>query len=153
MGWQETLAGGYLPKSEPRVATGNTVATFKGYPSLPSDDSGSEVEMEGPSDQVTNSMAEMKEQFKMLLAKQEVTKKELADIKKKDTDQAFARTCAETATQDPIRRVVALLEAPKQENSQEYYVRLLKAERAAGRATLMTFSELSKAEAAYKKKL
>ena len=30
-------------------ATGNTVATFQGYPSLPSDDSGLEVEMEGPS--------------------------------------------------------------------------------------------------------
>ena len=77
-------------------------------------------------------------------------------MKRKDSEQSFAKTWAETVTpetQDPIGRVVALLEAPKQEDSQENYVRLLKAEKAAGRATLSTYSELSKAEAAYEKKL
>jgi len=49
---RETLAEDHLSESEIRVATGNTVATFQGYPSLPSDDSGSEVEMEGPSSNV-----------------------------------------------------------------------------------------------------
>ena len=43
----ETLAGDQLSKSELQVATENTVATFQGYPSLPSDDTWSEVEMEG----------------------------------------------------------------------------------------------------------
>ena len=66
---KETLAGDNLPKSEPRVATGNTVATFQGYPNFPSDDSGSEVEMEGPPTQVADGLAEMREQFQMLLAK------------------------------------------------------------------------------------
>ena len=32
--------------SESSVATGNTVVTFQGYPSLTSDDSGSKVEMD-----------------------------------------------------------------------------------------------------------
>ena len=95
-------------------------------------------------------------QLQQILAKQAVTEKAIADIKKKGMDQAFVKAWGETVTpetQDPIGRVVALLEAPKQEDSQEYYISLLKAERAAGRATLTTFSELSKAEAAYKKKL
>ena len=135
---RETLAEDHLSESEIRVATGNTVATFQGYPNLPSDDSGSGVEMEGPGTQATGVLAEMREQFKMLLVQQALTSKKLVDIKKKDSDQAFAKTWVGTATpetQDPIDRVVALLEAPKQEDSQEYYVRLLKAEKAAGRAT------------------
>jgi len=85
-----------------------------------------------------------------------VTEKKLADIQRKDTDQAFSKTWSETATpetQDPIGRVIALLDLPKQEDLQEYYVSLLKAERAAGRATLNMYAELSKAEAAYEKKL
>ena len=43
------------------VTTGNTVATFQGYPSLPSDDSESEGEMEGPSHQGLDGMAEMRQ--------------------------------------------------------------------------------------------
>ena len=42
---REVLTGEDLPVREPGVATGNTVANFQGYPNLPSDDSG--VEMEG----------------------------------------------------------------------------------------------------------
>ena len=42
---REVLTGENLPVRESKVATGNTVATFQGYPSLPSDDSGSEVEI------------------------------------------------------------------------------------------------------------
>ena len=42
------------------VATGNTVVTFQGYPSLPSDDSGSEVEMEGQSHPAIDDMAEIR---------------------------------------------------------------------------------------------
>ena len=78
--------GDHLPESEPRVATGNTVATFQGYSSLHSDYSGSEVEMERPSNPMMDGLAEMKEQFQMLLAKQAVTEKKLADLKKTDTD-------------------------------------------------------------------
>ena len=138
------------------MATGNTVATTQGYPGLLSDDSGSEVEIEGPSNPSTDNMALVMGQLQQILAKQAVSEKAKADIQKKDTDQAFVKTRGETATpetQDSIVRVVALLEAPKQENSQEYYISLLNTERAAGRATLSTFSGLSKADAAYKKKL
>jgi len=46
-----------------------------------------------------------------------------------------------------------LLERTKVEDSQEYYVSLLKVEKAAGRANMQTHAELSKAEAAYKEKL
>lgn len=45
-------------------------------------------------------------------------------------------------------RVIAKLEKPKQEDSQRPYVGLLKAEVAAGRATLATYADLSKSEAA-----
>ena len=46
---REVLTGEDLPVREPRVATGNTVATFQEYPNLSSENSGSDVEMEGPS--------------------------------------------------------------------------------------------------------
>ena len=44
---REVLTGEDLPVSEYSVAIGNTVATLQGYLNLPSDDSGSKVEMEG----------------------------------------------------------------------------------------------------------
>ena len=54
---REVLTGEDLPVSEYSVAIGNTVATLQGYPNLPSDDSGSQVEMEGPSHPVIDGMA------------------------------------------------------------------------------------------------
>ena len=54
---REILTGEELPVSESCVATGNTVVTFQWYPSLPSDDSGSEVEMEGKSHPAIDDMA------------------------------------------------------------------------------------------------
>ena len=153
---REVLTGEDLPARVSSVATGNTVATFQGYLNLPSDDSGLEVEMEGPSYPVTDGLAEMRQQFQQLQAQLAATNKALADIKKKDSDQAFPKTWQESATletQDPIDRVVALLEHTKVEDSQEYYVSLLKAEKAAGRANMQTHRELSKAEAEYERKL
>ena len=72
------------------MATGNTVANFQGYPSLPSDNFGSEVEMEGPSHPAMDGLAEMRQQFQLLQAQS-----------------------ATPETQDPIGRVVAVLECPK----------------------------------------
>ena len=75
-------------------------------------------------------LAEMRQQFQLIQAQLVATNKELADIKKKDSDQAFAKTWQESATpetQDPIGRVVAFLEGTKIEDSQEYYVTLPKA--------------------------
>ena len=69
---------------EQRVATGNTVVNFQGYPSLPKDDSGSEVEMEGPSHPAMDGLEEMRQQFQLLQAQLADTKKEIVDIKKKD---------------------------------------------------------------------
>ena len=95
---REVLTGEDLPVSESRVATGNTVATFQGYPSLPSDDSKTEVEMEGPSHPAIDGMAEIRQQFQLLQAQLLETKKELVDIKQKDKDKSFAQTWQEAAT-------------------------------------------------------
>ena len=81
---REVLAGEDLPVRESSVATGNTVATFQGYPSLPSDNSESEVEMEGPSHPAIDGMAEIRQQFQLLQAQLAETKKEMAEIKQKD---------------------------------------------------------------------
>ena len=86
---REVLTGEYLPVSESSVATGNTVATFQGYLSLPSDDSRSEVEMEGPSHPVIDGMAEIRQQFQLLQAQLMETKKKLAYIEQKDKDKSF----------------------------------------------------------------
>ena len=129
---------------------------IQGYLSLPSDDSGLEVEMEGPSHPAMDGLEEMRQQFQQLQAQLAATNWELANIKQKDKDQAFAKTWqveATPETQDPIGRVVAVLERPKKEDSQEYYVSLLKALKAAGKADMQTHRELSKAEAEYEKKL
>ena len=131
---REVLTGVDLPVSS--VGTGNTVATFQGFLRLPSDNSGSEVEMEGPSHPAIDGLAEIRQQFQQLQAQLTETKKELSDIKQKDKDKSFAQVWQESATQetqDPIRRVVAILERPKVEDSQEFYVSWLKAEKAAGR--------------------
>ena len=74
------------------------MATFQGYPSLPSDDSGSEVEMEGPSHPAIDGMAEIRQQFQLLQAQLVETKKEMAEIKQKDKDKSFAQTWQESAT-------------------------------------------------------
>ena len=86
------------------MATENTVATFQGYPNLPSDNSGSEIEMDGPSHPVMDGLSEMRQQFLQLQAQLAATNQELANIKQKDKDQAFDRTWQESATpetQDP----------------------------------------------------
>jgi len=51
-----------------------------------------------------------------------VTKKKLADIEQKDKDKSFAQTWQQSATpetQDPIGRVVAILERPKVKDALE----------------------------------
>ena len=99
--------------------------------------------MEGPSHPEIDSMAEIRQQFQLLQAQLSETKKELADIKQKDKDKSFAQTWQESATpetQDPIRRVVAILKRPKVEDSQEFYVFFLKAEKAAGRGDTIDVS-------------
>ena len=54
---REVLTGEDLPVRVSSVTTGNKVATFQGYPSLPCDDSESEGEMEGPSHPAIDGMA------------------------------------------------------------------------------------------------
>ena len=58
-------------------------------------------------------LAEMRQQFQQLQAQLAETKKEMAEIKQKDKDKSFAQTWQESATpeaQDPIARVVSILE-------------------------------------------
>ena len=68
-----------MPVSESSVASGNTEATFKGYPCLPSDDSGSEVEMEGQSHPAMDDMAEIRQQFQLLQAQLMETEGEIGE--------------------------------------------------------------------------
>ena len=65
---------------------------------VPSDYSGSEVEMERPSQRAVDGMAEIRLQFQLLQAQLVETKKELAEIKQKDKDKSFAQTWQESAT-------------------------------------------------------
>ena len=128
------------------VTTGNKLATFQGYPSLPCDDSESEGEMEGPSHPAIDGMAEIRQQFQMLQAQLVETKDKLANME----------TWLETATpetQDPIGRVVAILERTKVEDAQVGYLNYLKGEKAAGRGDRQTLRDLSRAEAEYKKRM
>ena len=84
------------------------------------------------------------------------TKKKLADIEQKDKDKSFSQTWQESATpetQDPIGRIVAILELPKVEDAHKVYVSFLKAEKAAGRGDRQTLRDLSRGEAEYKKRL
>ena len=76
-----------MPVREPRVAAGNTVATFQGYPSLPSEYFRSEVDMEGPSHPAIDGMAEIRQQFQLLQAHLTETRKKLVDIEQKDKDK------------------------------------------------------------------
>ena len=81
-----------------------------------------EVEIEGPSHPAIDSMAEIRQQFQLLQAQRAETKKEMAEIKQKDKEKSFTQTWQESATpetQDPIRRVVAILERPKVEDAQK----------------------------------
>ena len=81
---REVLTGEDLPVRESSGATGNTVATFQGYPSLPSDDSGSEVEMEGPSHPAIDGISVIRQEFQLLQSQLTETEKEMAEIKQKD---------------------------------------------------------------------
>ena len=76
----------------------NGMAMFQGYPSLPSDDSESEGEMEGPSHSAIDGMAEIRQQFQLLQAQLAETQDELAIIKRKDKEKSFAQTWQEAAT-------------------------------------------------------
>ena len=103
----------------------------------------------------TENMAGMMGQLQQILANQACNDKRVTDIERKNMDQVFVKTWERSAiseTQDPIGRVIVLSEILKEEDSQGHYVSLLKGEIAAGRAPLTTYVELSKAEAAYKKK-
>ena len=51
--------------------------------------------MEGPSHPAMDGLAEIRQQFQQLQAQLEATNQELVNIKKKDLDQAFARTWQE----------------------------------------------------------
>ena len=88
--------------------------------------------------------------------KQELLEKQLASKQKKEAEQSFARTWKETATpetHDPIAKVIAKLEKPKQDAVTQKYMELLRADVAAGRADLNMYEELSKTEEAYSKNM
>ena len=79
----------------------------------------------------------------------------MAEIKQKDKDTSFAQTWQESVTpetQDPMGRVVTMLERQKVEDSQEYYISWLKKEKVEEEVDRHTLRDLSKAEADYEKR-
>ena len=71
-------------------------------------------------------------------------------------EKSFAQTWQEAATpetQDPIGRVIAILERTNVEDAQLAYLTYLKAEKEAGRGDRQTMRDLSRAEAEYKKRM
>ena len=69
-------------------------------------------------------------------------------MERKDQEKSFAQTWQESATpetQDPIGRVVAILDRPKVEDAQEVYVSYQKVEKAAGRGDRLRLRDLSSA--------
>ena len=94
---REVLTGEDLPVRRSSVTTGSNVATLQGYPSLSSDDSESEGEMEGPSHPAIDGMAEIRQQFQMLQAQLPETKDKLASIERKDKEKSFTQTWQEAA--------------------------------------------------------
>jgi len=113
---REVLTGEDLPVRRLSVTSGNTVTTFQGYPSLPDNDSELEGEMEGPSHPAMDGMAEIRQQFQMMQIQLAETKNKLANMERKEREKSFAQTWQEAATpetQDPIGRVVAMLERTK----------------------------------------
>ena len=87
----------------------------------------------------------------MLQAQLMETKEKLESMEQKDKEKSFVWTTPET--QDPIERVVAILERPKVEDAQEVYLTYLKGKKAAGRGDRQTLRDLSRAEAEYKKRM
>ena len=67
--------------SESSVDTGNTVALFQGYLSLPSDDSGSEGDIEGAAHPAMDGLEEMRQQFQQLQAQLAATNRELIELR------------------------------------------------------------------------
>ena len=87
---REVLTGEDWPVRRLSETTVGSVATFQGYPSLPSDDSESVGEMEGPSHPVLDGMAEMRQQFQLLQAQLAKTQDELAGMKRREQEKSFA---------------------------------------------------------------
>ena len=86
----------------------------------------------------------------MLQAQLAETKDKLANMEQKDKEKSFAQTwqvAATSETQDPIGRLVAILERPKVEDAQVDYLNYLKAEKAASRGDRQMLRDLSWAEA------
>ena len=65
---------------------------FRGYPTLPSDDSESEIEMEGQQAPQPDNIEILMKQLQQIQVKQELMEKQLGSKQKKEAEQSFART-------------------------------------------------------------
>ena len=74
--------------------------------------------MEGQQAPQPDNIEILMKQLQQIQVKQELMEKQLASKQKKEAEQSFARTWEETTTpetHDPIARVIAKLEKPKQD--------------------------------------
>ena len=154
---RETLAGDYMPESEPSVeeqqqgsaAANSTEEQDQGYPTLPSDESDSDLEMEGQQGNPLEAVMQQLQQMKLELTE---VKKQQKDDKKKEELKKFAQTwetCANPETHDPIARVVAKLERAKVKDGALEYLQYLREKRDSGARDESLYANLSKAEGAY----
>ena len=110
---RETLAGDYLPERESSVeiqqqssATARvTVEQFQGYPTLPSDESDSEIEMTDQQPNPLEAVMQQLQQLQQIQMKQQVLEQQYKDDRKKEDKQGYAQTwetCAKPETHDPM---------------------------------------------------
>ena len=126
---------------------------FQGYPTLPSDESDSEIEMTDPQPNPLEVMMQQMQQMQMKL--QEVEKQQKED-RKRDDKQSYAQTwetCAKPETHDPIARVVAKLEKPKLKYGTLDYLMMLRGLMDAWGADQSVYTELSKVEETYNRRI
>ena len=103
---REVFTGEDLPVRVSSVTTGNTVATFQGYPSLP-------VTILNRKQRCRDPLTKDWMAWQQFILLQAQLAEGNGEIKQKDKDKSFAQTWQESATpetQDPIGRVVTMLE-------------------------------------------
>ena len=89
----------------------------QGYPTLPSDDSVSRIEMEEQQAPMPDNMDILLKQLQQIQVKQEMMERRQENKQKKEDEQSFARTWEETVSPEthvPIARVIGYMEKPKQ---------------------------------------
>ena len=138
--------GSHIRQQQSSAAVSITVKLLKGYPNLPCDESDTELGMTETGASEMNPMEEIVRKMQQMERQTELLKQELQNVQQKEENRVFAKTWEtnlEPRTHEPIARVVAMRERPKKQDGVLGYIEMLRTEISAGRAVLLTHSELS----------